>query len=74
MDREKELKALGKRIKEIRKSKGLTQLELAARVNKDYTSIGRLESGRTNPTYITLLKISEGLNTGLSELLRQYEG
>lgn len=73
MDREKELKALGKRIREIRKSKGLTQLELAVRVNKDYTSIGRLESGRTNPTYITLLKIAEGLDVNLADILNVIE-
>lgn len=70
MDREKELKELGKRIKEIRKSKGLTQLDLAVRVNKDYTSVGRLETGRTNPTYTTLLKVAEGLEVSLSELFK----
>ena len=68
MEREKELIALGKRIKSIRKSKGLTQLELAVRVNKDYSSIARLEAGRTNPTYTTLLKIAEGLEIPVAEL------
>lgn len=68
MDREQELKKLGNRIKELRKSKGMTQLDLAAAINKDYTSITRLEAGRTNPTYITLLKVAEGLDVKVSEL------
>lgn len=70
MNREKELKALGKRIKEIRKSKGLTQLDLAVRVNKDYSSIARVETGRTNPTYTTLVKIAQGLEVSVGELVK----
>ncbi|NQY68437.1 MAG: helix-turn-helix transcriptional regulator [Flavobacteriales bacterium] len=70
MDREKELQKLGERIKELRKSKGMTQLDLAAAINQDYTSITRLEAGRTNPTYVTLLKIAEGLEVSVSDLLK----
>lgn len=69
MDRERELQKLGNRIKELRKAKGMTQLDLAVAINKDYTSITRLEAGRTNPTYTTLLKVAAGLQVELSELL-----
>ncbi len=69
MDREMELKQLGKRIKQVRNEKGLTQFDLAAKINTDESSIARFEIGGTNPTYLTLLKIAKGLDVSLSELL-----
>lgn len=69
MDKEKELKKLGMRIKELRIEKGITQAELAARVNKDQQSIQRLEAGRINPSFIYLFEISQGLSVSIKELI-----
>jgi putative transcriptional regulator len=71
MDREKELQKLGERIKQLRIDKGLTQFELGSRINKDDSTVARIEAGRTNPTYTTLLLIAEGLGFHISELLRE---
>lgn len=70
MNKEKELKELGRRIKALRKERNMTQFDLASRINKDQQSIQRLEAGRVNPSYAYLLEISEGLNTTLTDILR----
>ena len=63
MDKSKILIQIGKRIKEVRESKGISQIELVGRMegNIDATNISRIESGRTNPTIITLYRISTAL-------------
>ena len=63
---------IGKRIKEVRESKGISQIELVGRMegNIDATNISRIESGRTNPTIISLYRISTALEISLSELLQ----
>lgn len=70
MEKKADLVALGKRIKEIRLSKQLTQFELASILGKDHSSIARIESGRINPSYLYLLEIAQGLEISISELLR----
>ena len=63
MEKSKILIQIGKRIKEVRESKGISQIELVGRMegNIDATNISRIESGRTNPTIITLYRISTAL-------------
>ncbi|QIG89905.1 helix-turn-helix transcriptional regulator [Chryseobacterium sp. POL2] len=72
MDKAEILKLVGKRIKELRESKGISQVELVGRMNGeiDPTNISRIESGRTNPTVFTLFRISEALEVSLNELLK----
>ena len=72
MDKSKILIQIGKRIKEVRESKGISQIELVGRMegNIDATNISRIESGRTNPTIISLYRISTALEISLSELLQ----
>ncbi len=71
MEKEDLLKLVGKRIKEIRESKGLAQLDVAVRMegNIDTTNISRIESGRTNPTVYTLFRISQALEVPMSDLV-----
>ena len=64
-----ELKKLGKKIKEIRKCLNLTQFELGIRINKDQQSISRLEAGEINPSYIYLMEICKGLEIELKDVL-----
>jgi transcriptional regulator with XRE-family HTH domain len=70
MDREQELIKFGKRIKQIRESKDLTQAQLAHKIGKDRESIARLERGRINPTYLYLMEVCEGLEISMEELMR----
>lgn len=65
------LKSVGKRIKEMRESKGLSQVDLVGRMSGeiDPTNISRIESGRTNPTIYTIFRIAEALDVSPKEIL-----
>ncbi|MFZ3209501.1 MAG: helix-turn-helix transcriptional regulator [Geobacteraceae bacterium] len=54
---------VGKRLKQLRTERGITQKELAARVRGglDYTYIGKIERGEQLPSLKILIKISEAL-------------
>ncbi|WP_260209620.1 helix-turn-helix domain-containing protein [Apibacter adventoris] len=69
------LKTVGKKIKEIRESKGLTQVDLVGKIEGeiDTTNISRIESGRTNPTIFTLYRIAVALEIPVKELLNVEE-
>lgn len=71
MEKSDILKLVGKRIKEVRESKGISQVELVGKMQGiiDPTNISRIESGRTNPTVFTLFRIAEALEINPSELL-----
>ncbi|UMB52623.1 helix-turn-helix domain-containing protein [Lutibacter sp. A64] len=71
MEKSELLKLIGKRIQEIRLSKGLSQVDLVGKVEGkiDTTNISRIESGRTNPTLFTLYRISQALEVSLSEIV-----
>jgi len=69
MDKQKILNKLGENVKEIRLSKGMTQMELAHKIGKDHPSINKLENGKVNPSYIFLLEVAEGLEVDIKEFL-----
>ncbi len=60
---------LGKRIKQLRKDKNLSQLELAVKMDNHSEQIGRIERGKHNVTICTLRQIADSLEISLSELL-----
>ena len=51
------LKRLGERIRNIRQKKGLSQEELAFKINSARNFIGYIERGEKSPTIYTLYKI-----------------
>ncbi|PSL01242.1 helix-turn-helix domain-containing protein [Cecembia rubra] len=59
---------LGNRIKEIRKSKGLTQPQLGSLINKDYQDISRLENGKVNPSAFYIWQISKALKIDIEDI------
>jgi putative transcriptional regulator len=61
---------LGEKIKSIRISQGLTQIDLAYKIGKDQPSINRLEKGKINPSFLYLTEIAEGLEVTISDLLK----
>lgn len=64
----KYLIALGKRIKELRLLKKISQTEIAYRCGFDKSNYNTKESGKRNPTIISLLKISKALDISLIEI------
>ena len=69
MEHKEQLTKLGARIKSVRIERGLSQQELAALIEYEKSHMSRLESGGTNPTYLTLMKIAGALKIPMSELL-----
>lgn len=63
------LKKLGKRIKSLRKEKGIKQVDLGYSVDIEKQSMSRIEAGNTNPSVLLLRKIAEVLGVATSELL-----
>lgn len=68
-DKKQLQKAIGKRIKEIREKKKISQQDIAGLCNIEKSNFSRLEAGNTNPTIYTLNKIAEHLGVTLSELV-----
>ncbi|ARN78235.1 transcriptional regulator [Nonlabens spongiae] len=71
MLKEEILKKVGQKIREIRISKGLTQVELVAKmeITTDPNNISRLEAGRSNITLFTIYRISTALEVSMKELV-----
>jgi ribosome-binding protein aMBF1 (putative translation factor) len=69
MEKNDFLKKVGENIVRLREQKGLRQIDLAIELNIDDSSLRRIESGRTNPTIITLKKIADVLKVNLSEIV-----
>ena len=59
---------LGDRIVEIRQEKKIKQIELSDFLDMDDGSLRRIESGRTNPTTTTLLRIAKALKVSVADL------
>jgi len=59
---------LGKKIQRVRKSKNITQEQLAEKINMDITSLSKIETGRNYPQPETLEKISEALDVDINNL------
>jgi transcriptional regulator with XRE-family HTH domain len=65
--------ALGRALEELRREAGLTQEELADRMDSEFQPIGKLERGLSNPTFSSLLRIAAALGVDLSELVKRFE-
>lgn len=63
------LEKFGQKMQKVRKDKGVTQEELAARLSMHRTYIGLIERGERNPTIRTLYKIAKALKVPASDLL-----
>ena len=63
-------KLLGKRIKEIRKFKGLTQEQLSEMIDIEPSSLSGIESGRFFPSLHVLEKIASVLGVELFEFFK----
>lgn len=69
MKDDESLKKLGNKCREIRLKLNLTQEEAASLCNLDRNYVGMLERGERNPSYLSLLKFSKGLNVPLSKIV-----
>ena len=64
---EYEIKAFGKKLKELRKKRKLTQLDIEIKCGLDRTDVSRIENGLKNVEFYTIVKLAEALNLSLCE-------
>ena len=69
MTKEEIQKQVGSRIVQLRKDRGMKQIELAHLLEIEDSALRRIESGRTNCTIWLLFRISNAFNISLAELL-----
>lgn len=61
---------IGKRIRALRESKNLSQVDLAYACNFEKSNMSRIEAGHTCPNIYTLYKIAQQLEIDLSDLVK----
>ena len=58
-------------LKHLRKQTGMTQDELAKKMNKDYSTIGKWELGQRNPAMIDMIKLSDIFNMPVQDMVEK---
>lgn len=69
--RQQTLKALGKKIKKLRKDNGLTQEQLAEQLRISTVYVGFLEAGKGSPSLKLLMKISRKFKVKVEDLFHR---
>jgi len=64
---------LGRRVRALRKARGLSQQALGEKAEVNYKFLGEIERGQQNPSFKVLVKIANALEVELPELFR-FEG
>lgn len=64
------MKSFGKSVAEVRKSRGVTQQELAERINMSVVAIAYIETGKRWARLGTLSKIAKALKVNVSDLFK----
>lgn len=65
-----DISLIGEKIKEIRRSKKISQEKLAEMISMNHRTINRIENCHTMPTLDTLDKIAVALNVNLSDFFQ----
>jgi transcriptional regulator with XRE-family HTH domain len=68
MNEQKLMKAFGKRVAEVRKSRGITQQQLAELTGMSVVAIAYIETGKRWARLGTLSKIAKHLNVNIHDL------
>ncbi|MBZ0185434.1 MAG: helix-turn-helix domain-containing protein [Candidatus Obscuribacterales bacterium] len=63
------MRHIGKRIRELREARGLSQEQLATEADVDNSHLGKLERGEGNPTLKLIFRVATALNVEVVELL-----
>ncbi|RYD56875.1 MAG: XRE family transcriptional regulator [Sphingobacteriales bacterium] len=63
-----EIIRFGKRLRQIREEKNLSQLDIELQSGINRTEISRIENGQKNIEFYTIIKLSEALGIKLSTL------
>ena len=59
------------RMKQLRKEKRLTQLQLSEMLGYKNNSVANIEKGSINPSFDKIVKLAEIFNVEITELIRK---
>jgi transcriptional regulator with XRE-family HTH domain len=65
--------AFGKRVRELRETKGWTLEVLAETAKMNELQVGHIERGASDPKLSTMVKLAKALGITISELLRGFK-
>lgn len=68
--KEKSLAKFAAHLTELREGQGISIRELAARSDLEYSQVQRIEKGKVNFAYTTLLALADGLNISPDILIK----
>lgn len=63
----------GATLKRLRKGRGISQEALALETGFDRTFISRMERGLTQPSLESMLRLSQALDTSLTDLCQEFD-
>jgi len=72
-ERQVELAALGRAVRELRARRGFSQEQLGIRSDLHRNYVGAIERGEINATFRVLMKLTHGLHIPFSELIDVFE-
>ena len=67
------IKAFGLSIRDLRKQQGLSQELLAAEAGLDRAFLSQVETGRKQPSLLTIFRLASALKLDVSELFKEVE-
>lgn len=70
---EQVVSAFGQVVRELRKTQHLSQETLADASSLDRTFLSQLETGRKQPSLLTIFRLATALHISASDLMRQVE-
>lgn len=70
MDEDDIRKRFGSQVRQIRRSLGWSQEELASRVGLDRTYISGVERGERNPGLVNIVRLARALDVPVKELFK----
>lgn len=65
--------ALGQAIGSLRMAAGMSQESLALAANIGRSNISTIETGRTAPNFVGVVRIAAALNCSLATLMKEFE-
>jgi transcriptional regulator with XRE-family HTH domain len=73
INKEKILARFASHLTKTRQQKGLSIRQLAANSGLEYSQIQRIEKGKVNFAFTTLVALAQGLEVDLHDLLEEYK-
>lgn len=73
MEDQEFLEKLGQRIAQLRKEKGMTQVEFAEKLGIQRTALTRIETGNVNTTILQLNAIAQNLDVQLESIFNNLQ-